>query len=182
MEYDPFWNREYNGMINRSQEMDEKMQRALQIIDGNLNSSVKNAYDFEVFRSIARLTWHTSKTYEDLAELENLITQAHKQHFENHLIAYQHLEQAHTLVDNSLERRKNIFNELVTTWEKTRLPKGLSTAEKKYFFQQDRARHFANRVPDMTYLIYDEQQLGLEEYSAKLKEYMDYYKKTFCDQ
>ncbi|HMK59135.1 MAG TPA: hypothetical protein VK462_08765, partial [Nitrososphaeraceae archaeon] len=82
-------------------------------------------------------------------------------------------------IEQSLERRKTIFNELVATWEKTRLPKGLSIEGKNYFFQQDRARHFANRLPDMNYLIYDEQQLGMEEYLVKLNEYMEYYKKMF---
>ncbi len=179
LEYDPFWNREYSGMIKRSAEMGEKMQRAIHIIDDNLNSNVENTYDFEVFKSIARLTWHTSRTYEDLAELENLITQAHKRHFEDHLSAYHYLEKARERIEQSLERRKTIFNELVATWEKTRLPKGLSIGGKNYFFQQDRARHFANRLPDMNYLIYDEQQLGMEEYLSKLNEYMEYYKKMF---
>ena len=179
LEYDPFWNREYSGMIKRSAEMEGKMQRAIHIIDDNQNSNVRNAYDFEVFRSIARLTWHTSKTYEDLAELENLIAQAHKRHFEDHLSAYHFLEKARGRIEQSLDRRKTIFNELVATWEKTRLPKGLSVDGRAYFFQQDRARHFANRLPDMNYLIYDERQLGMEEYLVKLNDYMDYYKKTY---
>jgi hexosaminidase len=70
----------------------------------------------------------------------------------------------------------------VATWEKTRLPKGMSTSDKEFFFMQDRARHFANRTPDMTYLIYDEQLLGLEEYLEKLRAYMKYFKKTFVEE
>jgi len=31
----------------------------------------------------------------------------------------------------------------------------------------------------MTYLICDEQMLGLEDYLKKLREYMDWYKKTY---
>ena len=69
-----------------------------------------------------------------------------------------------------------MFHDLVFTWEKTRMPKGLSTADKKYFFQQDRTRHFANRRPDMSYLIYDEQDLDIEGYLEKLKVYMEKYK------
>ncbi len=57
-------------------------------------------------------------------------------------------------------------------WEKTRLPKGLSMPGKPFFHQQDRARHFAFRRADMTYLIYDEQRLGLEDYLKNLHEYM----------
>lgn len=178
MEYDPYWNQRYSGMIEKSAEMAKKMQRALEIIEANEKADVRNAYDFEVFKSIAMLIWHTTQTYKDLSDLEHLITKAHRAHFVDHAESYKTLQEAATLIENSLDRRKKIFNDLVETWEKTRLPKGMSTADKKYFFRQDRARHYANRVPDMTYLIYDEQQLDMEGYLDDLKAYMAYYKKT----
>jgi hexosaminidase len=179
LEYDPFWNKAYSGMIEKSKAMEQKMNRALEIIDKNLHANVKNAYDFEVFRSIAKLIWHTTQTYDDLSQLEKLITQAHRQHFLDHQLAYDYMGKASTLIKNSLKRRETIFNELVATWEKVRLPKGLSTKDKTYFFEQDRARHFANRLPDMQYLIYDEQQLNMEEYDQKLNAYMEYYKERY---
>ena len=51
-----------------------------------------------------------------------------------------------------------------------------ATKEKPYFWQQDRARHFAFRRPDMTFLIYDEQLLDIEGYLEKLKNYTEYFK------
>jgi hexosaminidase len=179
VEYDPYWNQEYSEMIRRSEEMAPKMERALEIIERNHSSGVRNPYDLEVFQTMARLIWHTTQTYNDLSRLEQFITQAQCKHFENHQETYKHLQDAETLLSNSLQRRASVFNELVSTWEKTRLPKGLSTDEKKYFFQQDRARHFANRTPDMTYLIYDEIKLDMEGYLEKLQNYMEYYKKTY---
>jgi hypothetical protein len=159
--------------------MENKMGRALKIIDANASAGVQHAYDFEVFRSIARLIWHTTQTYKDLSELEHLIARAHRRHFESHEDSYKAMADAVTLIENSLKRRETIFQELVSTWEKTRLPKGLSTPDKKYFFRQDRARHYANRLPDMNYLIYDEQQLDMEGYLTALKDYMEYYKTTY---
>jgi hypothetical protein len=50
---------------------------------------------------------------------------------------------------------------------------------KKYSFQQDRTRDFANRVPDMTYLIYDEQKLGLQAYLSQLETYTQYFYDKF---
>ena len=67
----------------------------------------------------------------------------------------------------------------MTVWEKTRLPKGLSTPDKPFFHQQDRARHFAYRSADMAYLIQDEKRLDLEGYLKSLREYMAWYKKTY---
>ena len=69
-----------------------------------------------------------------------------------------------------------MYQELVTTWEKTRLPKGLSTNKKEFFHQQDRARHYAFRRADMSYLICDEELLGLEDYRDQLIAYIDYLK------
>lgn len=179
LEYDPYWNQEYAEQIEKSKEMDEKMDRAIAICHENMKRDIKNAYDFEVFASIAQLIRHTAHTYLDLSHLENAITQAHKQRFLSHEGAYKSLENASKIVEESLERRKKVYSALVDTWEKTRLPKGMSTADKAYFYRQDRAYHFANRRPDMTYLIYDEQLLGIEKYLENLQEYMTYYEDTF---
>jgi hypothetical protein len=64
-----------------------------------------------------------------------------------------------------------VFTDLVATWEWTRLPKGLSRPGQPYVFARERARHFANRTPDMRYLIMDEELLDLEGYLDRLKRY-----------
>ncbi|WP_020528240.1 beta-N-acetylhexosaminidase [Flexithrix dorotheae] len=179
LEYDPYWIREYREMLLKSSKINEKMKRAIQITENNLNLPVKNKYDFEIFRSIARMITHTTQTYKDLESLENLITKAHRSHFIDHKIAYNYMEEASLLITKSIERRAQVYGDLVKTWEKSRLPKGYSTANQKYFFQQDRARHFAQRTADMSYMIYDEQLLDLEGYQNKLKEYMKYYADTY---
>ncbi len=179
LEYDPFWRREYKEMVERSKEQLEKMDRALTICRTNLELGVRHSYDFEIFVTIAELIKHTCQTYLDLAELEGAITQAHRQRFVSHRAAYEAMEQAAGIVEKNLAERDKVFNELVAVWQKARLPKGMSTADKKFFHRQDRARHFAFRRADMTYLICDEQMLGLEDYLKKLCEYMDWYKKTY---
>ncbi len=181
LEYDPYWNREYADMVQKSKIEFGHMDRALQIIENNEKLGVKRPYDFEVFRTIANLIRHTCLTYEDLSDLERAITHAHQNTFVDKETAYHYLEEARSIVEKSLQRRAEVFDNLVAVWEKTRLPKGMSTKDKKYFFRQDRARHFANRRPDMTFLIYDEQLLGLEDYLNKLNDYMDYYKELYMN-
>lgn len=181
LEYDPFWNREYGDMVQKSRKEFGHIDRALQIIENNEKLGVRRSYDFELFRTIANLIRHTCQVYEDLSALERTITRAHQNTFISHEVAYHYLEEARDIVENSLKRRAEVFDDLVSVWEKTRLPKGMSTKDKMYFYRQDRARHFANRQPDMTFLIYDEQLLDLEGYLKKLNTYMDYYKKTYVD-
>ncbi len=176
LEYDPFWNKQYKEIIDRSFDELGKITRALQIIENNKELNVKNLYDFELFQSIASLINHTCQVYLDLSELEITITKAHRATFVDRQEAYNQLVKAGDIVKKILKRRNTVYEKLVNTWEETRLPKGYSTEQKVYFFQQDRARHFANRQPDMSFLIYDEQLLGLEEYLEQLNAYIENYK------
>lgn len=171
IEYDPFWNREYLEIVKRSERMQKKMLRAIQIIEANKQLNLDNKYDFEVYKSIADLINHTCLLYQDLSALEHTIAAAHKQAFTHRSQALSHLKSAEQIIEKSLERRETVFNNLVQTWEKTRLPKGLSLPDKQFFHKMDRSRHFANRRADMSYLIYDEQLLDLEGYLEKLRQY-----------
>lgn len=176
LEYDPFWNTEYKEKLVKSEDILIKMNRALQIIDNNIKAGVKHAYDFEIFRTTAELIKHTCLTYKDLSELEYAIKDAHVNRFVDYNVSLNSLMKAQQIVEQSLKRRETVFNDLVKTYEETRLPRGLSLPDKKYFWQQDRARHFGFRRPDMSFLIYDEQKLDLEGYLEKLKAYIAYYK------
>ncbi len=49
----------------------------------------------------------------------------------------------------------------------------------RFFHRQDRARHFAFRRADLSYLICDEEVLGLEDYREKLIEYIEYYRSLY---
>ena len=104
------------------------------------------------------------------------------QHFLNHEAACDALEHAVNIIESNLSERDRVYKELVSIWEKTRLPKGMPTDEKEFFHRQDRARHFANRRADMSYLIYDEELLGLEDYREKLLDYIDYYRSLYFKQ
>jgi hexosaminidase len=176
LEYDPYWNSEYKVKVTQSKDMLIKMDSALQIIENNKKSGVKHAYDFEIFRTNAELIKHTCLTYIDLSNLELAIRNAHVNRFVDINVSLNSLLKAQQIIENSLKRRNYVFNDLVKTYEVTRLPKGFSTPDKPYFWQQDRARHFAFRRPDMTFLIYDEQLLDIEGYLEKLKSYIEYFK------
>lgn len=181
LEYDPFWNTQYADRVRQSNLFINKMNSAISICNANLTRDVDNKYDIEIFISLANLIKHTALTYIDLSNLEQAIKHAHQQRFIDIQKAYNYLQQAETIVKSSIERRQKVFNDLVVLWEKTRLPKGMSTPAKKYFFEQDRTRHFANRAADMSYLILDEQQLDMEGYLSQLQEYMEFFKNRFSN-
>jgi hypothetical protein len=181
LEYDEFWNREYADRIEASREQLRKMERAREIIEVNKESGIRHPYDLELFTSYIDLVSHTCHTYLSLSALEQAIKEAHNQRYISHQATYQSMEKAVAIIEANLLERHKVYHELIAIWEETRLPKGFSTPDKEFFHRQDRARHFANRRADMSYLIWDEELLGLEEYKEKLQEYMDYYKRTYLE-
>jgi len=181
IEYNPFWNTRYGDMIKSSKEQIPLMDEALKICQLNLASDVKNKYDFELFTGLARLFKHTANTYLVLSEVENAIGRAHQIHFDDHQAAFNELLQASRIIEGNLRERDEIYTEIKSTWEKSQFPKGMSTTDKKYVHARDQQRNFANRRPDLSFMIYDEQKLGLEEYLQKLKEYNNWYKATYLE-
>ena len=155
------------------------MQRVLDICRVNLEQGAKKAYDFELFTRLAELFQHTARTYLALSNIENTITQAHRSHFTSNERAYEALQRAEQIIEENLAEREEVFNKIIITWQKSQLPRGMSTPDKKYVHGRDQQRNFANRRPDLSFMIYDEQLLGLEDYLKKLREYMDWYKKTY---
>jgi hexosaminidase len=180
IEYDPFWNTQYKDKVEQSREVLSKMEKVLELIAINEKAAVRHAYDFEIFRTSANMIKHTCLTYIDLSNLENTIREAHVNRFVDCRASVNNLINAQNIVTSTLARRDSLFTDLVRTYEETRLPRGYSTEDKKYFWQQDRARHFGFRRPDMSFLIYDEQLLDIEGYLEKLKAYTDNFK-TICE-
>ena len=167
MEFDPYWNTEYADLIKRSNEIVPRMDRVLAICKMNLNIGVKNAYDFELFEGLA------------LSALEKSIAMAAKNHFDDNRATYNELNHATKIIEENLAERNLVFNEIKATWEKSQLPKGMSTPGKKYVHARDQQRNFANRRPDLSFMICDEEALGLEEYLKSLKAYMELYKTKY---
>ncbi len=179
LEYDPYWNIQYAEQVKQAELFLKKMDTALEIGHQNLSRGIKNKYDVEILNSLAQLMRHTAQTFIDLSALENNITQAHKQRFLSHDSVVYYLKNAEQIAQQQINRKNKLYEDIVKLWEQTRLPKGLSTPDKKYLFRQDRTRHYANRTPDLRYLLVDEDDLKLEEYLVKLTQYITNYESAF---
>jgi hypothetical protein len=175
LEYNPFWCRRHAQLLHRAEVERQRIERALAIIADSLSRPVKHRYDLEVFRTCAELMRHNADLVLMLGRLEREISAASALHFSDRQKALSHLERARAMIEEHLAGRQAVFENLVATWERTRLPKGYAAPEKPYVFAPDRARHFANRTPDMRYLIRDEELLDLEGYLARLNACIAHY-------
>ena len=178
MEFHPFWRVQYAQLINRARGERQHLDRALKILRWNLELPVRHRYDFELMESAAELMLHNCDLVLMLGELEGAVDAAHAANFLDRPGALAALQQARELIAGHLTERSEVFDRLVTIWEKTRLVKGLSTDEKPFVWAPDRARHFANRTPDMRYLILDEELLDLEGYLERLESYIAGYERN----
>jgi hexosaminidase len=177
-EYSPFWRRRYSGLLKEALAERQRMARALAIIDANLVRGTRHPHDLEIFRTCVELMRHNVDLVLMLGDLEAQIGAAHSLHYSDRRRALGHLRNAQSLVQDHLADRESVFTNLVSVWEQTRLPKGYATSDKPFVHEWDRARHFANRTPDMRYLIFDEELLDLEGYLDKLTAYTADYEAT----
>ena len=175
LEYSSFWRRRYAPLLNRARDERQRIARALAILDDNLARDVRHRYDLEILRTCADLMRHNADVILMLGRLEEAVGAASGLHFSDRPRALEHLRGAQRLVEDHLRDRAAVFGTLVSVWERTRLPKGLSLPGRPYVHARDRARHFANRTADMTYLILDEQLLGLEAWLERLEQFTDEY-------
>jgi hypothetical protein len=65
--------------------------------------------------------------------------------------------------------RKSVFADLQRVWEKSRYPKGREVNGRKFLHVMDDVKdHWADRRPDLSYLIAPEESIGLEKWSQEL--------------
>ena len=174
-EFGGYWRVQYRDLLVKSMEESQHLNRELGIIDENLKRDIRHRYDLEVMRTCVRLMQHNAATLLMLADLEEELGAGSNLHFSDRRAALARLKNAQALIEANLAERRGVYEQLVAKWDEMRLPKGLSLPDKPFVHHRDRARHFANRTADMSYLILDEQRLGLEGYLARLNTFIADY-------
>ncbi len=178
LEYDTFWRKRYAPMVQAAQDQRHGLERAASILEQALRKGARHPYDLEVMLSCVRLMQHNVDLILGLARLEELLkTASYDLHFVDRAGALRCLRGMEEVLVGLISERERVFCDLVACWERTRLPKGLSADARDYFWRPERARHFANRTPDMRYLMLDEDLLGLDHYLVRLRAYNEDYSK-----
>jgi hypothetical protein len=179
LEYNTFWRKRYAPMLRRAEEQQIGLARAESILQGNLRRGVRHAYDLEVMRSCLQPMRHNVDLILGLGRLEELLAHAsYDLHFSDRTAALRCLRSMESLLEGLIADRERVYRDLVACWERTRLPKGMSDGSRAYFWRPERARHFANRTPDMRYLMRDEDLLDLDGYLSRLRAFNDEYERN----
>ncbi len=176
LEYDTFWRKRYAVMLSGARRQQVVLDRIEVILQRNLTLGARRAYDLEVMLSCQQLMAFNVQVILGLERLEELLkTASYDLHFVDREAALDCLRQMEKLLETLCKGREAVYSDLVGCWEKSRLPKGMDSGEHKFIWGLDRARHFANRTPDMRYLMIDIDLLGLDDYLARLRTYIAEY-------
>ena len=179
LEFNPFFKSEYQSLIVDAAIHLQKLDRIEYILNKNLDNGVYHSYDIEIMLSCAKLMRVSANLIETMRKWEDELSDASLiYHHSDKNKALKCLHNIENLIEHHLAEKETVYKDLVTLWERTRLPKGYSTDEKTYFYKRERARHFANKTPDMRYLVYDMDKLGIEDYLQEIKTYSEHYALT----
>ncbi len=136
----------------------------------NLGKADRNRYNLEVLLSLANFTGHHNQLLRGMKSIEGNL-QAAQEAAQRNLPkqAIGHLVAAHERAQEIVEERKKTFENLKTVWEKSRYPKGREVNGKKFFHVLDDVKdHWADRRPDLSYMVAPEESIELEKWMDKL--------------
>ncbi len=179
LEINPFFNQEYKVWINDAKEHLQLLDRIDYILTKNIELNVKRKHDIEIMQSCAALMRLSAELIVMMSVWEQKLCDASLDyHHTDKEKAAETLKEIEVLLRDHLANKEKIYADLVTLWEQTRLPKGLSTEDHQYLYKRERARHFANKTPDMRYLVYDMDKLDIEGYLTRLEAYTKEYEQV----
>jgi hypothetical protein len=156
-------------------ENDELIHR----IHQNIAKADRNRYNLEVFLSIAELTGHHNRLIFGMKSIEEKLKAARAAAEKNDpQQAVGRLVAAYEQARDIVEERHKTFRRLKTTWEKSRLPKGQEVNGKKFYHELDDTKdHWADRRPDLSYMIAPEESIELEKWMKQLSSLIQEYAK-----
>jgi hexosaminidase len=156
-------------------ENDELIHR----IHQNIAKADRNRYNLEVFLSIAELTGHHNRLIFGMKSIEEKLKAARAAAEKNDpQQAVGRLVAAYEQAVGIVEERHKTFRRLKTTWEKSRLPKGQEVNGKKFYHALDDTKdHWADRRPDLSYMIAPEESIELEKWMKQLSSVIQEYAK-----
>jgi hypothetical protein len=168
---------EARGLLQENQDLTQKIFSAMHRVQ-------RNRYNLEVFLSLAHLTRHHSQMIVAMHEMESRLMAAAraargyspKRDPEQARRAVEALLSAYRLASSVIEDRKRTFAGLEAIWEKSRFPKGQEVNGRKFVHILDDTKdHWADRRPDLSYMIAPEESIDLEgwmeEIAQTLKDY-----------
>ena len=168
--YESMWARENAKRLQLAENAMSENQELLGLLDQNLRLAEFNKYNLEVYRSIAGLYRQNLELLRDVGRIDGLLLSARNQ------AQQQHPKQAIAEIDRSLRlaadirvRRTAALADATAIWGKTWFPRVAEANGRRFLHEVDDVKdHPPDRTVDMSYLVYRDLRVGLEEWTGKV--------------
>ncbi|HUT34128.1 MAG TPA: family 20 glycosylhydrolase [Planctomycetota bacterium] len=152
------------ALAEAPQHLDDNGRLLLQL-QSSFSRVRRNHHNLEVFLSIAHWQRHFIQMILSVAEAEDLLVQAPKAER-----PVEFLSQARDKVRAVLDDMEGMYQRLKAVWEKSRFEKGRSVGGRHFVHIMDDVKdHFADRRPDLRYLLAPEENIGLAPWLVSIE-------------
>lgn len=168
--HQPSFSEKYRIHLAKLPELIVENDRLVLALQSNLAKADRNRYSLEVFLSLAKFAGHKWRLMAGLSEAEKSFAAAQAAHTQKKpRLAANHLLAAASRVKTLEADGVKTFRDLVVVFEKSRLPKGQSVGERKFVHIFDDTKdHWADRTPDLGYMMAPERSIRLGDWQKKL--------------
>ncbi len=156
----------YEKLVDRARQMTIENDVLQHRLHENIAKAERNRYNLEVFLSLAEFTAHHSRLLLGMKNTEDRLKAAREAALKNDAPeALEQLLSAYRQVHELVQERQTTFENLKTIWEKSRFPKGREVQGRKFYHVMDDTKdHWADRRPDLSYMLAPEESMELENW------------------
>lgn len=180
LSFTPVYVGRYETLVENARRMALENDALIHRIHQNIPKADRNRYNLEVLLSIAELTGHHNRMISGMKVIEDRLKAARAAAEKNDpQQATSQLAAAYDQARNIVEERHRTFQRLKTVWEKSRFPKGREASGRKFYHALDDTKdHWADRRPDLSYMIAPEESIELGQWMRRLASIIQEYAKT----
>lgn len=151
--------------------------RLVHALQENFARAERNHYNLEVLLALARFIGGHWRLLEAMAEAERALLQAQSAAARKEPAqAVGHLVAAHNAISRRRHANERIFTELTSVFEKSRFPKGRPVGGRRFVHVLDDTKdHWADRTPDLSFMMAPERSIGLDEWLRSLEKIIRTY-------
>jgi hypothetical protein len=170
LEVNPVYTGPYAELMEKARRMEAEDVNLRYRIAQNLSRADRNRYNLEVLLTLAEFTRHHDRMIAAMGEIESRLLVARKAAAGSDAkAALAALVTAHTQARGITEERRSAFERMKAVWEKSQYPKVRSFEGKQYVHIMDDTKdYFADRRPDLSFIVAPEESIGLDEWSKRL--------------
>lgn len=180
LNYEGGWSQENARRLEAAEAALPENEELLGLLRENLLRAERNQYSLEVFVALARIFRQNLDMLHGLARMDAALSMANQHAREaKPAEAIAALDQALETARGIRQERNEVLREATATWYKTWYPRTAEANGRRFLHELDDVKdHLPDRTVDMSYLVYDELLLPMDEWFARTEAARNGYAKA----